>query len=198
MIYVSPVRIEVATAPTGLPVSVAQVKERARMDAGDTMMNATIEAYIKAVWKKVEAYTGLALLQTSFKAYYDSFPVVIAISKAPKIVVTKLEYIDINGILQTLDSSIYQIQLKKHDFNIFPKSEQKFPDVKRHTTDAVVVSFQAGWSTLIPDDIKEAILHAVVAMLGNGESKDCFSQCSLPAISKSLLYDYRDVLALMR
>jgi len=200
MIYVNPTRIEITTAPSGLPVTVLQVKERARMDVSDTLMDSTILAYINAVWSKVEEYTGLALLETKFRAFYDGFPVVVAIQKAPKIVVQKIDYLDVTGDIQTVDANIYQVQKSNHFFNIFPKDMQRFPHVEKHKTDAVMIDFQAGWSNAnsIPDDIKEAILFAVVSMLTGGAGKECFGECSLPALSKSLLYKYRDTMALMR
>ena len=200
MIYVAPTRIEIKTAPSGLPVSVADVKQRARMDAGDTMLDVTILAYIKAVWSKVEEYTGLALLTTEFKAFYDSFPVVMSIQKAPNVVIQKIEYYDVSGALKTLDNAVYQIQKKMHLFNVFAKEFQCLPDVQNHSVDSVVVYFSAGWngSSNIPDDIKEAIINAVVAMLTGGAGNECQNECSLPGISKSLLYKYRDLMSLMR
>ena len=195
MIYVRPLRweIEEVLSEDVLAVTVAEVKESARMDSSETLLDATIEGYIKAVQNRIERWAGITLFKTTFRGYYDSFPVVMRIDKRPNMAVEKIEYIAPDGTLTELSPLIYQVQRFEKKSNIFNADGKCYPTEINWTVDSVQVVVTAGWedADAIPEDIKSAIKMCVVKMLQG----DCGDNDILTKGAIQLLKHYKDEMA---
>ena len=192
MIYVRPLRweIEEVLSEDVLAVTVAEVKESARTDSSETLLDATIEGYIKAVQNRIERWAGITLFETQFRGYYDSFPVVMRIDKRPNIAVEKIEYIAPDGTLTELSPEIYQLQRFEKKSNIFNADGKCYPTEISWTVDSVQVVVTAGWedADAIPEDIKSAIKMCVVKMFQG----DCGDNDILTKGAIQLLKHYKD------
>src|SRR5699024_5276100 len=87
------------------------------------------------------------------------FPDVIELPKPPCIAVDSIEYVDGNGVLQTLDASKYEVDKESEPARIKPIGG--WPYVNGYN--AVIVTFGAGYSgdsiaLELPKQIKQAIL----------------------------------------
>jgi uncharacterized phiE125 gp8 family phage protein len=178
------------TSLDSLVVTVAEVKASARMDASETLLDSTIERYIKAVQRKIERWAGITLLKTRFAGYYDEFPVVMVINKHPELTVEKIEYTDTNGLVKIVDPLIYQIQKMELHANIFENDGRAYPEVKTFTVDSVKITVLSGWlsASLVPEDIKSAIMMSVIKMLQG----DCGDNEILTKGAIQLLKPYRN------
>ena len=191
-IYKSPRFWEQETTPVWLPVSVAAVKKAARMDSTDTLMDDSIGLNIEIVTSRVEAYCGIILRDTKFTAYYDDFPVVINIQKAPFVSLNGIAYV-IDDVATALDLTTIQQQVKKHEVNIFPTKSSNFPSTDENV-DSVSVDINFGYieDEGIPKAIQGAIMTSVVAMLF-GSDEDCSSSKDvLCGTSKSMLKPFKN------
>jgi hypothetical protein len=138
---------------------------------------------------RIEKYSGITIRETSFKGFYDSFPVVMKIRKRPNIAVTKIEYYDEDNVLTTLTALEYMLQKEKYCTNIMASddSEIGFP-LTKYKTDGVIAYLTCGWKTAdIPEDVKEAIKQLACSMLVS-----CDMSIAIPAISKSLIDPYKN------
>ena len=191
-IYLSPKRWEVTQtiATDELAVSVAEVKASARMDSGDSLLDAVIERNIKSVQRRIEAYTGMSIFKKEFCGYYDEFPPVMEVTKFPEVSFVKVEYEDENGVTKELDSDSLQLQKYETRSNVFPVDDYIYPSVLDFTVDSVRLFIHAGWASasVVPDDVKDAIIDSVVYML----TGDCDSKDILTKVAKDYLSIYRD------
>jgi len=175
-----------------LVVSVDDVKKAGRMDLEDTMLDDTIEMYIEVLTSRVEAYCGIILRDTKFTAYYDDFPVVINIQKAPFVSLNGIEY-DIDDVATALDLTTVQQQVKKHEVNIFPTKSSNFPSTDENV-DSVSVDINFGYddADAVPKAIRGAIIMSVVALVF-GAGEDCDSNADvLCGTAKSMLKPYKN------
>jgi len=190
-IYVKPVKTAISSGLDFLPVTLTEVKTSARMDVTETLLDPTITSYIKAITSAVERYAGITIRQTDWIGYYDSFPTVMRLKKRPnfELIGNKVEYY-CEDIWNVLDEEDYEIQECKYYANIFSKT--CFPDVEEMTSPAVRINHRSGYAnaTVIPQEIKEAIIQGVVFLLQSPES--CGNSCALPLTSKLMLKDYKD------
>jgi len=191
MIYVEPRKLELIekVATDTLIVTVNEVKRSARIDEAETMLDAVIERNIKTVQSKVEKWAGLTLLKTRFRGFYDSFPVVMMLTKRPELIVEKIEYLDPTKTMKILNSEMYQVQKMEKESNVFPSENNCFPSTMMFTVDSVQITFVVGYASKnnVPDDIKDAIIDSVVNMIQG----DCGEGTLLTKKAKALLRSYR-------
>jgi uncharacterized phiE125 gp8 family phage protein len=123
-----------------LPITVAQAKVHLNMPDAVTKFDSAIENAIKSARGYIEAHTWQVLNDTTFKLYLDEFPELIEISKTPLIEVSSIEYVDSDGVTQTLSSSEYRVDLVGGRI----EPDQTFPATKS-VINAVTVTFKAGY-----------------------------------------------------
>lgn len=196
-IYVIPKRwtVDEVVSEDVFAVTVDEVKESARMDKEDNLLDDTIERYILTAQKRIEKYCGLTLFRTRFIGWYDSFPIVMLVEKKPFKEVQKIEYEDSEGV-KVLDGSIYQVQKMEFMTNVFLRKGRNYPAIKAWSVDVVKLFVESGWDNAedVPEDIKTAIVMSVVKMLQG----DCGDNNILTKGAKDLLRSYRDELSWAR
>ena len=154
-------KLMLKTAPTLIPVSVAEAKTHLRIDSSFTADDTYIETLISVATLAAENYTNLAIMEQSWYLYLDDFPDYFNLLKGTlrALTVNSITYSDENNASQTLHASNYF-----GDGNIKPARIYFAPDATIPSTydkpNAVVVDFTLGYggASLVPAPIKQAIL----------------------------------------
>lgn len=160
------------TAPTVLPVSVAEAKAHLRVDTTDD--DALITALIWDATEAAEQNTGRVMTPQTWTLTLDEFPEALQLTRPPVISVTSVAYVDLDGTSQTLAGSAYSLDTAD-DFGfayIVPAYGTTWPDT-RDQINAVTVVYQAGYADAasVPAPIKQWILLQVGAMFENREAE---------------------------
>lgn len=150
------------------PVTLAEAKLQANIDANLGDDNTLIEGYIKAATLAAEKYTSKTFIDTVFELRINSFPVndgKIVFPRFPvsSIVAGEFKYVDEDGTIQTWNAdqfTLFDKPLRPYVMNAF---EITYPNTRK-IPEAVRIQFTAGYGaarSAVPDTIKQAILIAV-------------------------------------
>ncbi|MDH6265532.1 putative phiE125 gp8 family phage protein [Rhizobium sp. SG_E_25_P2] len=150
---------KVTTPPSGEPVSLAQVRQRLRIDATDD--DNDIESMIREARDHVERYCNLRLSPQVMELQCDSFGDFNRISVSPIRGLGAISYIDATGLEQTLSSDVYElISPMDLEFAITLRRLRAWPQIESGSRITVVVN--AGFSD-VPPAIRSAIYLHVAA-----------------------------------
>lgn len=161
---------DLITAPSGLAVDVAYVRDdHLRVTAG-TVEDTKIQRAIEASTQACEAFTGRSLLPQTWALVLTTFPTGgLLLPRVPLIDVTSIAYSDENGDPQTLASNLYNVQrqsgpqCRRSWIDPIPDTVWPATQLRR---DAVTVTYRAGYVetpgaspevTNIPSGLKEGI-----------------------------------------
>lgn len=139
-----------------LPVSVSDLKDHLNVAQGDTSQDTKLESLIIAAKERVERDIDRVTINSSFTAYGPSFEDSIRLNIKPVTSVASVEYVDSDGVLQSLSSYRYLASAQL----ILPAIGEEFPVAYEGLPDAVRVSFTAGYgadSDCMPRLIQAAI-----------------------------------------
>ncbi len=142
-------------------ISLAEIKLHLRIDTNDE--DTLLSSLIIAAKRYVEEVTRRQLLTSTKILYLDSFSSEIRLSKPPAQSVTSIQYIDIDGDTQTVDSSVYEIDTSVEPATINLAYGQSWPSV-RGDKNCITVTFVAGYGT--KDDVPEMIKTAIKLIVG--------------------------------
>jgi len=156
-------KLKMITAPATLPVSLEEAKSFYRVIG--TEQDADITRTLTAATEKAEQITNRQLVTATYDGYLDAFSSVVVLPKPPFGSVTKVEYIDVDGVTQVwtdfyLDDVIEPAVLY---FNTLPT------DVKADGVNNVVITFECGYSS-VPDAITSWILIYGLTLFENREN----------------------------
>lgn len=149
------------TAPGIEPVTRDEVKLFAQIE--DTREHSLIESLIVGARTYAEQYTNRQFVTATWLLYLDGFPAVIRPPRPPlQVTGFSIKYTDSAGNEdQTLDSSLYQVDVKSEPGRVIPAYAQVWPSVRTETLNVVTVEFQAGYGTDasdVPFPIRQAIM----------------------------------------
>lgn len=174
------------TAPSGEPVTTAELRDWVRVSgsAHDTLL-ASLGAAARELCEKL---MGRALMTQTWRLSLDGFPWpggwhvlrhpsiwpdphTIRLPKAPLQSVTGVTYYDMGGNLQTLATSVYDVDAAHDPGRITLALGQTWP-VTRPRPGAVRVEFVAGYgnAAAVPEAIKLAIKLSVAQWFENREA----------------------------
>lgn len=189
-------------APTLEPVTLAELRAHARIDTAQTDDDATLTANITAAIEHIERLCGIAMMTQTWKFYLDAFPSddqPLYVPRPPLQSVTSIQYIDENGVTQTLSSSDYKLDTAK-DPGSWPNRvalayNETWPST-REETNAVTITAVCGFATVaeVPSALKRAIMmlalywyehRAAAEFLQGAEVKH------IPYAIQSLVSDFR-------
>jgi uncharacterized phiE125 gp8 family phage protein len=176
--------VVVVTPPQFEPVSLAEAKLHLRVSY-DTENN-LIAGLISAARDYVGSRTHRAIAQQSLRYVMDFFPgqmeryrsdffpierQAVLLPRPPVATVTSVKYVNPAGVLTTLASSAYELDLNSEPGRIVPTFGTFWP-VPRITPGAVLVDYTAGYAdpTLIPAGIKTAMLLLISHWFNNREA----------------------------
>lgn len=98
--------VRVVTPPAFEPVTLAEAKLWLRIDDDDTDEDATVLMIITAIGEYAEELTGRAFVARTLELRLDGFPEgEIELPFAPLRSVSSIDYLDADGVLQSLDVS---------------------------------------------------------------------------------------------
>jgi uncharacterized phiE125 gp8 family phage protein len=116
--------IEVVTAPTIEPVSVAEAKAQSRVT--DSSQDALIAGFVSAARQYVESVTGLALVEQTWRVSFDFFETPLKLPGGKIKTLDGFEYTDQYNATQTIDTATGCI-LDKIKGRLFPTIDARFP-----------------------------------------------------------------------
>ena len=156
----------ITDAADGQVVTTAEAKAHLRLDSSDD--DSYVEELLAAAVEKVENDCGVWLLTREAELYLDGFPfsrsetptstVEICIEKRPVTAVNSIKYYDSSNQEQTLDSAVYQVDLKDTFPRIVPVLNESWPDTYERLN-SVTINFDAGYenAAAVPKGFKHAI-----------------------------------------
>jgi uncharacterized phiE125 gp8 family phage protein len=175
--------LTVLAAAATEPVTRDEAKSHLRVttSADDTV----IDGFIIAAREYLEAQTKRQLITATWELSLDQFPAkrpdayapqgwrygTLEIPLAPVTTVNYVKYIDVDGVLQTLDVAEYQTSFRREPARVAPARFKVWPVTDPQSLDAVRVSFVAGFGNMaaVPEKYKIAIKMLVGHLYENRE-----------------------------
>jgi uncharacterized phiE125 gp8 family phage protein len=178
------------------------VQAALRIDTAD--VDATlIGLYITAAREYVEERTGRQFLTAQYLLTFDNFPGIfedeyrplgwrygqIRIPRPPLVSIDRVQYIDTNGVLQTLAQTNdpitgggWQVSTKKFPGILAPQRFQVWPIADPQSLDAVQITFTAGYGATanVPQRIQQAIRFLIGHLYANREGTVESSLANIP------------------
>jgi uncharacterized phiE125 gp8 family phage protein len=141
--------------PVALPVSLVDAKKQCELGDSDTTHDDHIIRLIRAATDDVERHTRRALITQTWRLSLREIPYRLPYSKSnygriylprpPLVEVESVQYRDDNGVLQTLDSSLYQVTIDASPGHIEPAFNEVWPVIRTQTAEAFSVTYTAGF-----------------------------------------------------
>jgi len=148
--------------PASFPITLQQVKEWTRVDANTS--DAELSGFIQAATDAAETIMNRPIIQREFTLTLDNWlPDEIKLPEVKAQSVTSVQYVDEEGVTQTLATTEFQVDLggKYKQGRIVEAFEKTFPQV-RDELQAVTIVYQAGfgpdWNS-VPQDIQQGIAY---------------------------------------
>jgi len=157
-------KLKLIAAPASLPVTIDEAKAFYRVIGTDE--DDVITRSITAATEKAEQITNRQLVEATYEGYLDAFQSVVVLPKPPFVSVTKVEYIDVDGVTQVwtdfyMDDVIEPAVLY---FDSFPSA------VKTDGVNNVIITFVCGYET-VPSLIESFILNYGLTRFENREGE---------------------------
>lgn len=199
---------EVETPRASDPVSLADAKSF--MGISGTGDDALITSLITTATDLCEQYTKRTTVNTTFKAYFNSFgagshiyngrfslsvsaPVNLRRSKLQSI--TSVEYYT-GDVLTVLDPSKYYKDNRNDFSSVYPVSGSVWPSIDTRA-DSVQITFVAGYGasdTDVPQPLRNAIMtHVSWLYEQRGQSEDCAGQVPMNVRNAYNMYRIQDI-----
>ncbi|WP_254509884.1 head-tail connector protein [Anatilimnocola floriformis] len=143
--------LELVTPPVSEPVSLADMKQHARISREDE--DTTISAFVTAARQYSETFLRRQLMPATWRMSLDCFPAEMRLPLPPLQSVTSITFVDGNGTTQTVASDTYYVDSTTEPGRIVPVG--CWPTA-RNQPGAVKVTFVAGYDT-VPATVTTAI-----------------------------------------
>lgn len=162
-----------ATAPGAEPVSRDEAKAHCHIEADFTEDDDLIDALIASARESCEAMTRRQLIEATYELRLSGFPDCdfIELPKPPLVSIESIEYIDWDGITQTLSTDVYEADPYTTPGRAILKYGQDWP-VTRDQRNAVVISFTAGYGEAgadVPALLRQGMLMRIAHWYENRE-----------------------------
>jgi uncharacterized phiE125 gp8 family phage protein len=147
------------TGPTSEPITLTEAKAQARIT--DTNSDSLVTSYIAVARQEAEAYLGYGLFTQTWRYDLSEWAEVIPLPMALKLQsITSVKYYDADGVLQTLDSTVYTTDMIARPAALVRASDQSWPTLQGdRNTGRIQITYVVGWSLVadIPERIKQGI-----------------------------------------
>lgn len=148
--------VQVITAPFGEPLSLSEVLEHVRQQAG--LDDSVLLGLISAVRKMCENQTGHHILGTRLKQVMDGFDYPMYLVRYPFLSLEKIRYMDMGGVWQDVDPTIYVVDKASEPCRISPAFSRIYP-IPRPQAASVEITFLAGFAAIFTvDSVRNAIV----------------------------------------
>ena len=188
-------KVKTLTEPTVYPVDLDEAKAQAVIDHSDN--DAQLYAMLAAATSHVETVTGQSLVMQQKRLYLDKFSDAIYLPKGPVQAIQQVQYIDTDGVTQTLASSVYQFDDVEPYLRLAYGQSWPYP---RYQANAVWIDYWCGYydassspidlTTKIPAALKHAVLMLVAEFDRNREARNELETYDNPAFD-ALVAPYR-------
>ena len=159
---------KVTTAPVSEPITLAEAKAQLRVESDFTDDDTWITTAITVVREQVEALTNRAIMPQSLELAISEFEDAMQLPKPPFSSLTSIQYYDEDNSIQTLSSSVYQLNDFVEPAEISLAYEQTWPTVYDRP-DAIRIAFDAGYADAasVPASVKQAMLMLLTDLYDN-------------------------------
>ena len=159
---------KVTSAPSSEPITLAEAKAQLRVESDFTDDDTWITTAITVVREQVEALTNRAIMPQSLELAISEFEDAMQLPKPPFSSLTSIQYYDEDNSIQTLSSSVYQLNDFVEPAEISLAYEQTWPTVYDRP-DAIRIAFDAGYADAasVPASVKQAMLMLLTDLYDN-------------------------------
>lgn len=140
------------TQPSSEPITLEQAKAHLRVTGSEE--DSLINNLVTAVRNEAESYLNRVLVEQVWDLYLDEFTDEIVILKTPVTAITYIKYYDVDGVLQTLARTNYDLDHYNEPASVYPTFDVSHPATK-NIKNAVNIRFTAGYGD--SGDVPEAI-----------------------------------------
>lgn len=155
--------ITLTTAPVRRPVSLAEVKDNLRIDSDDD--DTVIDQLINDAVTQVENLIRRPLINRTLTVRFDDFCALMELPKPPLVSVTSVKYTDTDGATQTVDTSVYHVDIYGMFGNVQLVSGQQWPLVGSYPA-PVQIEYVAGYGAN-PQDTPSPARRAILLLIGH-------------------------------
>lgn len=166
-----PLTLQQTTPPTAYPVTLDHAKKQCRI-LWDDENDYISDVLIPAATQYVQNYLNRQLITATWKFYLDEFPREICVPRAPVQSITSIEYVDTDGVTQTLAASTYRVDVVSQPARIVEAWGKVWPSTQG-SINSVIVTYVAGYGATyasVPADIRAAILLLIGHWFENRET----------------------------
>lgn len=165
------------SAPSMTAVSLSEAKDHLRIltDDQDSLIGSYLDAACQNVENDLQRQLVTATWDLTMNCWTDRLPAgetktIIEIPRPPLQSITSIKYIDVNGVEQTVSTSVYEAVTNVDPGWVRLKYDQTWPS-HRAQKDAITVRFVAGYglASAVPGGIKAMILLQVADFYENRE-----------------------------
>lgn len=183
----------VSVKPTVEPVVLSEAKSHMNIDALFTDDDTLITSLIVVAREFVEDYIRRALMTQTLVARHNGFPNCIKLERPNVKSVTSVQYIDTAGDLQTLATSVYDVDLYSTPNRITLAYGQTWPSTQTGVPNTVVITYVTGETTSanVPPTIRHAILMLIGHLYENREATSTLTIKDIPFSIVALLQHYK-------
>lgn len=150
--------------PSVEPLTVAEVLHHLRQDDLGAADTAYIVRLIRAARMACEERTDRTLISTPWRLHLDDFPDAIELLMPPVISVASVQFLDADGVSQTLAAIDYQVDTARQPGWIVPAPGRAWPAVFEGIN-AVTVNYVAGYGATAAD-VPEPLIHWMLLAIG--------------------------------
>ena len=188
------VRVEIIEPPGLEPISIAELRQEIRQtsDYQDDMLLRQISG-ARMHYEKIldNAYLTQKILGRISRFYRR-----IGLPRPPLQSVESIQYYDVAGNQQILDSSVYGVEPSSNPGYIYLKQNQHWPQTQRDNPSAVEILYFAGYGDTrndVPQDIRQAILMLCATIYTNpGLTGTDNDSKTMQNIHNAFLSEYRN------
>lgn len=182
---------QIVIPPTAEPLSVTEAEYHARIDVTD---NGSARRCVSArEW--AEAVTWRALVLQTIEERFDGFPRCFQPLRTPLRAVVSITYLDLNGALQTLASTQYDVFEEEEPGLIEPAYNVTWPSTYAQKN-AVRLRYRAGYAVPFTADAVTDVLTAIGHWFADGDAVQVWtSGGTIPTGLSAGTYYARDVVA---
>lgn len=181
-------KVKVITAAASIPVTLAEARAHLRID--DTSEDTLITTLISVATEYAEKRLARALITQTWELYLDEFPAdeIIGIKFPPLQSITSVKYYDSDNTLQTLATTVYDVDTIREPGQIRLADAQYWP-ATYYRPNAVIIRFVAGYgnaSTNVPELIRAAIKLLISYFFENREAVQTMGSVAEIPIPKAI------------
>lgn len=158
--------VDLITAPTREPVSVAKMKEHLRITIEDD--DFLLQDYITTARKYVEDLIGCALLTQTWKYYMNCWPNGdwFELPFPPLQSVTSVKYKDSNETEYTFSANDYLVDIVSEPGRVVLKYGETWPSETLSPRTPIYTEYECGYGDS-PNDVPMNLRHAIIMLVGH-------------------------------